>query len=142
MERGERRRTVARWVLGATLVYAGVAHLASAREEFQAQVPAWVPLDEDLVVVLSGLALEIALGAALLLLGGSPGWRSAGSSPGSSSPSSLATSPSTPKGSTPSGSTATAATDPPVLPAAARRVGAVVHRGVAVVGASVALSAE
>ncbi|WP_277499764.1 MULTISPECIES: hypothetical protein [unclassified Nocardioides] len=48
------------------MVGAGVAHLTTARTEFQAQVPAWVPVDEDLVVVGSGV-VEIGLGAALLL---------------------------------------------------------------------------
>ena len=35
------------------------------REEFQAQVPAWIPLDPDFVVVASGV-VEILLGAALI----------------------------------------------------------------------------
>ena len=60
-------RTVARVVLGVALAYAGLAHLFWSRDTFQAQVPDWVPLDADLVVVLSGI-VEIALGAALLLL--------------------------------------------------------------------------
>ena len=59
-------RHAARVLLGAALVFAGIAHLAFSREEFQAQVPDWVGLDKDLVVILSGLA-EIALGGALLL---------------------------------------------------------------------------
>ncbi len=46
---------------------AGLAHLTWARSEFLAQVPGWVPLDADLVVVLSGV-VEIALGGALVLL--------------------------------------------------------------------------
>jgi uncharacterized membrane protein len=58
-------RAVAQGVLGAFLATAGVGHLTVQREEFQAQVPPWVPLDEDLVVLLSGAA-EIGLGAALL----------------------------------------------------------------------------
>lgn len=45
----------------------GLAHLTWARSEFLAQVPDWVPLSADLVVVLSGV-VEIVLGAALLLL--------------------------------------------------------------------------
>lgn len=49
------------------LVFAGTSHLTWSRGEFQAQVPPWVPLNTDLVVVLSGIA-EIALGAALLFL--------------------------------------------------------------------------
>ncbi|MDP3401854.1 MAG: hypothetical protein Q8R97_12100 [Brevundimonas sp.] len=59
------RRTAARWLLGGALLYAGTAHLTFAREEFQAQVPDWVPLDADLVVLVSGV-IEIGLGAALL----------------------------------------------------------------------------
>jgi uncharacterized membrane protein len=62
----DRPRTAGRWLLGAALVYAGVAHLGFAREEFQAQVPDWFPVDADLVVLVSGV-IEIALGAALLL---------------------------------------------------------------------------
>lgn len=49
------------------LAFAGVAHLTWARSTFLAQVPGWVPLDADLVVVLSGI-VEIALGASLALL--------------------------------------------------------------------------
>lgn len=60
-----RPRTLARWLLGAALVGAGVSHLTFARTEFRAQVPGWVPLDEDPVVLVSGL-VEIGLGAALL----------------------------------------------------------------------------
>ena len=56
-------RHVVRVLLGLAMIGAGVAHLTFAREEFQAQVPAWVPLDEDLVVVASGV-VEVALGAA------------------------------------------------------------------------------
>lgn len=58
-------RTVARWLMGLALGAVGVAHLTVAREEFQAQVPSWTPVDADLVVVGSGV-VEIALGAALL----------------------------------------------------------------------------
>ena len=57
---------VARTILGAALAYAGIGHLAWSRTEFLAQVPGWVPLDADLVVVLSGI-VEIALGAALVV---------------------------------------------------------------------------
>jgi uncharacterized membrane protein len=60
-------RTVGRIALGAFLLYAGIAHLTSQRQEFQAQVPGWVPLDPDLVVVASGV-VEIALGAGLILV--------------------------------------------------------------------------
>jgi uncharacterized membrane protein len=49
------------------LLFAGVSHLTFGRVEFLAQVPRWVPLDADLVVVLSGV-VELSLGAALVLL--------------------------------------------------------------------------
>ncbi|KPN22399.1 hypothetical protein AO716_00540 [Arthrobacter sp. Edens01] len=62
-----RPRRVAAVVLGVFLVFAGTSHLTFARDEFQAQVPGWVPLDKDLVVLLSGVA-EIGLGAALAAL--------------------------------------------------------------------------
>lgn len=59
-------RTLARIALGVALAGAGTGHLTTLREEFQAQVPSWMPLDPDLVVVASGV-VEIALGAALIL---------------------------------------------------------------------------
>ncbi|TGO06130.1 putative membrane protein [Serinibacter arcticus] len=62
-------RTIGRIALGAILIFAGISHLTFAREEFQAQVPGWFPLDEDLVVVGSGL-VEITLGGSLLLARG------------------------------------------------------------------------
>ena len=58
-------RAGAQALLGAAMVGAGTGHLTVQREEFQNQVPPWVPLDEDLVVLLSGV-VEIGLGAALL----------------------------------------------------------------------------
>ena len=63
------RRTAVlfRWSLGGALLFAGVGHLSTQRAEFQAQVPAWFPLDADLVVLVSGL-VEILLGAALSAL--------------------------------------------------------------------------
>jgi uncharacterized membrane protein len=61
-----RVQDVGRWVLGAALLTAGTSHLTWQRQEFQAQVPSWFPVDKDLVVVASGI-VEIALGAALLV---------------------------------------------------------------------------
>ena len=58
-------RLVGRLLLGAFLVVAGVAH-GVAREEFHAQVPSWFPMDADVTVLASG-AVELALGAAVLL---------------------------------------------------------------------------
>jgi uncharacterized membrane protein len=56
-----------RILLGAFLVFAGVSHLTVARTEFLAQVPTWLPVNGDLVVILSGIA-EIVLGLALIFL--------------------------------------------------------------------------
>src|SRR5258707_4892819 len=56
-----------RFLLGLMLVYTGVSNLTFARQEFQAQVPPWIPLKPDLVVFLSGY-LEITLGLSLLAL--------------------------------------------------------------------------
>lgn len=58
---------MARVLLGAFLAFAGTGHLTYARKDFQAQVPDWVPMDKDTVVVLSG-GVEISLGLALMLL--------------------------------------------------------------------------
>jgi len=60
-------RTVLRWLLGGALIGAGVGHLTAQRTEFRAQVPSWFPIDEDVVVVASGI-VEIALGVALIAL--------------------------------------------------------------------------
>ncbi|MEY3177271.1 MAG: hypothetical protein RLZZ348_459 [Actinomycetota bacterium] len=51
--------------LGAFLTSAGTSHLGSNRTEFLAQVPSWLPLNGDFVVVASGL-VEIALGVSLI----------------------------------------------------------------------------
>ncbi|MEW1935823.1 DoxX family membrane protein [Dietzia maris] len=63
---GEVARHLGRWALGAALLGAGTGHLTTMRDEFQAQVPTWVPLDPDFVVVASGV-VELGLGAALIL---------------------------------------------------------------------------
>ena len=54
-------KTISRLALGAALTGAGISHLGSARETFRAQVPNWLPLDADFVVVASGV-VEIILG--------------------------------------------------------------------------------
>lgn len=58
-------QTVFRLLLGAMLIFAGATHLTVAREEFQAQVPTWLPLDKDFVVLASGI-VEILLGGSLV----------------------------------------------------------------------------
>jgi uncharacterized membrane protein len=61
-------RTAARFALGGALIVAGTGHLTTQREEFRAQVPGWFPVDEDTVVVVSGV-VELLLGAALIVAG-------------------------------------------------------------------------
>jgi uncharacterized membrane protein len=60
-------RNMGQVILGIALTYAGTTHLTSSRQEFQAQVPTWLPLDADFVVIASGI-VEIVLGLALLIL--------------------------------------------------------------------------
>ena len=61
----EEVKKLAQLLLGVALAYAGTTHLGPNRQEFQAQVPTWLPLDPDFVVIASGL-VEIALGILLI----------------------------------------------------------------------------
>jgi len=61
-------KLLARILLGAALIFAGIGHLTFGRETFQAQVPTWLPLEPDFVVLASGV-VEISLGLALTALG-------------------------------------------------------------------------
>jgi uncharacterized membrane protein len=54
-------------VLGFALAYAGIGHLTSNRQEFQAQVPTLLKYYADFVVLASGV-VEIALGVGLIAL--------------------------------------------------------------------------
>ncbi|MDX1426935.1 MAG: DoxX family membrane protein [Salegentibacter mishustinae] len=58
-------QNIFRILLALFMTYAGFSHLTFNRIEFQAQVPDWLPLSKDLVVILSGI-VEMALGLALL----------------------------------------------------------------------------
>ena len=58
-------KSLAQIALGAFLLSAGISHLDSNRTEFLAQVPTWLPLNADFVVVASGL-VEITLGTLLI----------------------------------------------------------------------------
>ena len=58
-------KSLAQIGLGAFLLSAGISHLGSNRTEFLAQVPTWLPLNADFVVVASGL-VEITLGVLLI----------------------------------------------------------------------------
>ena len=59
-------QTTGRLLLGLMLLIAGISHLTWSRAEFLAQVPGWIPLNGNLVVILSGI-VEISLGLSLLL---------------------------------------------------------------------------
>lgn len=54
-----------RIILGTFMLLAGISHLTFSRAEFQAQVPDWIPLSKDLVVILSGI-VEIGFGLAMI----------------------------------------------------------------------------
>lgn len=56
---------IARIILGLFMIFAGIGHLTVQRQEFQAQVPDWLPLSADLIVLLSGM-VEILLGLAMV----------------------------------------------------------------------------
>lgn len=58
----------ARMVLGLFMLFAGIGHLTFARTTFQAQVPDWVSIDKDLIVVLSGV-VEVGLGLLIIIWG-------------------------------------------------------------------------
>jgi uncharacterized membrane protein len=62
-------QSISRIFLGGFLLLAGFGHLSGLRQEFLAQVPAWLPIDGDLVVVISGI-IEIILGVGLIILTG------------------------------------------------------------------------
>ena len=53
-----------RILLAVFMIYAGFSHLTFNRIDFQAQVPDWLPLSKDLVVILSGI-VEMLLGLGL-----------------------------------------------------------------------------
>ena len=54
-------------ILGVALAYAGISHLTTSRQEFQAQVPTFLKDYADFVVLASGV-VEILLGFTLIFL--------------------------------------------------------------------------
>ena len=60
-------RRIPQAVLGMALAYAGITHLTTKREEFQAQVPTILKSIADFVVLASGV-VEIVLGLSLIFL--------------------------------------------------------------------------
>lgn len=63
-------QNISRIVLGGLMTLAGVGHLTFQRDEFQAQVPRWLPTNETFMdfVVLSSGVVEIALGLSMIFL--------------------------------------------------------------------------
>ncbi|NEU09230.1 hypothetical protein GZH53_12960 [Flavihumibacter sp. R14] len=63
-------QNISRIILGLFMVFAGVGHLTFQRQEFLAQVPAWLPNDPgfmDFIVLSSGI-VEILLGLSMIFL--------------------------------------------------------------------------
>jgi uncharacterized membrane protein len=58
-------QTTVRILLGLFLLLAGIGHLSFLRSAFSAQVPPWLPMNPNLVVILSGI-VEILLGSSLV----------------------------------------------------------------------------
>ena len=58
-------KKLAQLLLACFITIAGISHLGANRLAFQAQVPTWLPLDPDFVVIASGV-VEIILGLALI----------------------------------------------------------------------------
>ena len=58
-------QNILRVILGLFMILAAIGHFTFQRAEFQAQVPNWIPVSKDAIVVLSGLA-EISLGLAMI----------------------------------------------------------------------------
>ena len=58
-------KNLIRIALGVFMLLAGIGHLTYARETFQAQVPDWIPLSKDFIVLASGI-VEILLGVAMI----------------------------------------------------------------------------
>ncbi|MFD2935203.1 DoxX family protein [Spirosoma flavum] len=59
------RQTAFRIVLGIFMTFAAIGHFTFQRAEFQAQVPNWIPLSKDIVVLLSGM-VELSLGLSMI----------------------------------------------------------------------------
>src|ERR1700749_1653533 len=56
---------ISRILLGSFMLIAAFGHLTFSRKEFQAQVPNWIPMSKDLVVILSGI-VELGFGMVMI----------------------------------------------------------------------------
>ncbi|MCH2224947.1 MAG: DoxX family membrane protein [Crocinitomicaceae bacterium] len=64
MQKTSLLQNIFRILLAVSMIFAGFSHLTFNRIEFQAQVPDWLPMSKDLVVILSGI-VEMILGLGL-----------------------------------------------------------------------------
>ena len=58
-------QNILRILLGSFMVLVSIGHFTFSRMEFQAQVPNWIPLSKNLVVILSGI-IELGFGLAMI----------------------------------------------------------------------------
>jgi len=58
-------QNIARVILGSFMIFAAIGHFTFLRQEFQAQVPQWMPISKDAVVILSGI-VELSLGLGMI----------------------------------------------------------------------------
>lgn len=61
-------QNVARIILGSFMIIAAIGHFSFSRQEFQAQVPDWIPFfSKDFVVIASGV-VELLFGLSMVFL--------------------------------------------------------------------------
>lgn len=61
-------QNIARVLLGSAMIFAAIGHFSFARQEFQAQVPDWIPFfSKDFVVIASGI-VELLFGISMVFL--------------------------------------------------------------------------
>ncbi|WP_456312395.1 DoxX family protein [Pseudomonas shirazensis] len=56
-----------RVILGLFMITAAIGHFTFQRIEYQAQVPSWITMDKNFVVIISGI-VDLVLGLALIFL--------------------------------------------------------------------------
>jgi uncharacterized membrane protein len=58
-------QSILRIVLGAFMILAAIGHFSFQRDVFRAQVPDWIPMSKDVVVILPGI-VEFGFGVAMI----------------------------------------------------------------------------
>ena len=61
-------QNILRILLGSFMVLASIGHFTFSRMEFRAQVPNWIPLSKNLVIIISGI-IELGFGLAMIFWG-------------------------------------------------------------------------